>query len=175
MALHIDPLAVGSNGGIYAATFCGQQVVAKTIHMFEGDNPRMFGGVYLRRERDSAFQKLEILRNLAVHPNVLSPLAVYTRTMKDPDIIGPEIRYPRFVFYPRCEANLSQFLAAGTADTETMRRLALGMCAGVFHFARNGIVHRDLKLENILVHHNDALLCDFDLMCSAVDRESNGK
>lgn len=57
---------------------------------------------------------------------------------------------------------LAFLLEAGPLKPAWVRRISMQLCQALNQLHRAGIVHRDVKPENILLRGNDAVLIDFD-------------
>jgi hypothetical protein len=64
-----------------------------------------------------------------------------------------------------CEFNLISFLNEYEVDEEIALKILRMVLCGVKHIHNLGIIHRDIKLGNILLKGSTAKICDFGLSC----------
>jgi serine/threonine-protein kinase RIO1 len=64
-----------------------------------------------------------------------------------------------------CEFNLVSFLNEYEVDEEIALKIIRMVLCAVSHIHHMGIIHRDIKLGNILLKGNTAKICDFGLSC----------
>ncbi|KHN70202.1 catalytic protein kinase [Ordospora colligata OC4] len=72
-----------------------------------------------------------------------------------------------------CDMNLVGFLNEYEVDESVALKTLRMILCGVEHIHSQGIMHRDLKLGNILLKGNTAKICDFGLSCYL--NESDGR
>lgn len=92
-------------------------------------------------------------------------------------VIGKEEKRKIFFFQPLYnQGDLASFLKKHELNLETKHKIALQLLEAVSGVRKKGILHRDIKLENILVEANDGsepslALADFGLACKEEDQE----
>jgi serine/threonine protein kinase len=65
---------------------------------------------------------------------------------------------------PYCETSLFDVVkGSGRLDEKTARYYFRQILQGILHMQRSGVCHRDLSLENILLHHDTAVIIDFGI------------
>jgi serine/threonine protein kinase len=65
---------------------------------------------------------------------------------------------------PKLGMNLKDAITAKALDRAGNIRVAFGLLGALSHMHRNGFIHRDVKLENIMLNEaNEAILIDFSL------------
>ncbi|ELA41636.1 serine/threonine protein kinase [Vittaforma corneae ATCC 50505] len=64
-----------------------------------------------------------------------------------------------------CEYNLISFINEHDLDLKGIKKIMRMILLGIHEIHRNGIIHRDIKLGNILVKDDCVKLCDFGLSC----------
>lgn len=86
------------------------------------------------------------------HPNVISILSVNRRD--------------GLIYMIDGGSNMLNVLSGNAPfkiDITDILNIAVGICRGIHHLHVNGIVHGDIKLQNILLdHHYQARICDVD-------------
>ncbi len=93
--------------------------------------------------------EMRLLRALD-HPNII-------------EIIGSNASAdPPFFVMPRAEASLRERLQDGLELTAALDMFG-DICAGVAHAHANGVIHRDVKPENILILGGEVKVSDFGL------------
>lgn len=95
------------------------------------------------------------------HPNVMRML----------DIDATEDGLPLLVLERIDGPNLREVLQRGTPPIAVTERIAADLARALDHCHRRGVVHRDVKPENIVVHAEGCVLLDFGLALVDVDRE----
>lgn len=84
------------------------------------------------------------------------------------DAEGEDDGYRYFAMEYLAGGNLRQAVVSRAVDVETSLRLLIGIADGLQHAHENGLVHRDVKPQNILLDGvAGAKLTDFDLVRSA--------
>lgn len=71
----------------------------------------------------------------------------------------------RIVVLELCEYNLISFINEFELDLKCIRKIMRMLLLALNYIHEKGIIHRDVKLGNILIKNNVAKLCDFGLAC----------
>jgi tRNA A-37 threonylcarbamoyl transferase component Bud32 len=146
-----QPIAKGAFAEIYAATFKGQDVVYK---------------IY---KQDSSFEsRIELDDSVKREITVLSLIASRVKEHVNlVSLIGISLNqeYP-FVILKRYPQNLRTFIFNnGVNNFDDCRRILVGLCAAVNCLHSMGVLHCDIKLENVLLqfkgHRVTPVLTDF--------------
>lgn len=74
-----------------------------------------------------------------------------------------------FVF-ELCTHSLISFVNEYDTNIRGIKRIMRMALLGLHYIHRRGIIHRDIKLSNLLVHEDTVKLCDFGLSCFEKDR-----
>jgi serine/threonine protein kinase len=96
---------------------------------------------------------VEILGRMAFHPNILKLESIVHGSTND-------ILYLEHPYYEL--GDLAQWRVGPHFDSTRLPKLFFDMVKGLQALHDQGILHRDLKPQNILVHSTGAVLCDFD-------------
>lgn len=64
-----------------------------------------------------------------------------------------------------CDYNLISFMNEHELDMRCIKRIVRMILLGLRHMHERGIIHRDIKLGNVLVKGDSIKLCDFGLSC----------
>eukprot|EP00928_Gymnodinium_smaydae_P045548 TRINITY_DN30356_c0_g1_i1.p1 TRINITY_DN30356_c0_g1~~TRINITY_DN30356_c0_g1_i1.p1 ORF type:complete len:532 (-),score=51.36 TRINITY_DN30356_c0_g1_i1:347-1891(-) len=120
--------------------------------------------VYSAHGGEDAFEReLQMLRLVQGHPNVISLLDFHTKR-------------PRAIVMPLHKRNLLQYIDEQRRCTEEdAARLMFGLVEAVKHIHRLGVIHRDVKPDNIAVSRRPilhAVLLDFDVACLLSDERA---
>ena len=104
---------------------------------------------------DNARHEVDIMRRLQFHPNIVTIVSAW------------QTQTHMYIKMECCRCDLWRFIQCD-AFTTKHARLFLGQLAKALQFMHvSGIVHRDVKPENILISHNTGLkLGDFGLACT---------
>uniref|UniRef100_A0A2I3GIG5 Serine/threonine-protein kinase PINK1, mitochondrial n=1 Tax=Nomascus leucogenys TaxID=61853 RepID=A0A2I3GIG5_NOMLE len=131
-------------------------------------------------------------KQLAPHPNIIQVLRAFTSSVLLPPgalVDYPEVLPPRFhpeglghcrtllLVMKNYPCTLSQYLRVNTPSPRLATMMMLQLLEGVDHLVQQGIAHRDLKSDNILVELDPdgcpwLLIADFG--CRLVDPGGNG-
>jgi hypothetical protein len=152
-------LGTGSFGSVYLcrhvidSVYLGEFAVKKVP---VGDSREWLRGM---------MREVKALERLATHPNIVSYKHSWLE-MHRANELCPFVPY-LFILMSYCDGgsldNLIQ-ITEGFLPDETVWSLFLDVCQGLQHLHRNFVVHRDLKLGNILLTGNPnmrAVLSDF--------------
>ncbi|KAJ2089513.1 Ark- serine/threonine protein kinase [Coemansia sp. RSA 986] len=141
-------LSSGGHANIYFVTLVsdGSQHVLKHIR-FPDEDPNSM-------ERQSAEQEIPIMSQLSGHPNIVALTAAE---------LGDDNAYILMEF---CAGNVLSLMNANLQiglDERTILHIFCDMCKAVahMHYQDPPQLHRDLKVENILISGNSYKLCDF--------------
>lgn len=97
--------------------------------------------------KKSAFREIICMKSFS-HPSIL-PLLSFTKDLH--------------LYLPKMERNLLQHLKTNVISNETVLKWSKDLISAVSHVHKNNFMHRDIKLENILVLKNSIYLADFGL------------
>lgn len=64
-----------------------------------------------------------------------------------------------------CECNLISFINEHELDLRGIKKIMRMILLGIYEIHEKGIIHRDIKLGNILIKDDCVKLCDFGLSC----------
>ncbi|ADM11049.1 Spk1-like Ser/Thr protein kinase [Encephalitozoon intestinalis ATCC 50506] len=71
-----------------------------------------------------------------------------------------------------CDLNLVSFLNEYEVDEDVALKILRMILCGLRHIHSMGVIHRDLKLGNILLKGNTVKICDFGLSCYAEENSN---
>uniref|UniRef100_A0A8C8TGM9 Serine/threonine-protein kinase PINK1, mitochondrial n=1 Tax=Peromyscus maniculatus bairdii TaxID=230844 RepID=A0A8C8TGM9_PERMB len=147
-------ISAGSSSEAILSTMSQELVPASRVAL-DGE----YGGVTYRRSRGGP-------KKLAPHPNIIRVLRAFTSSVPllpgaladYPDVLPPRLHpeglgHSRTLFlvmknYP---CTLRQYLQEHTPSPRLATMMTLQLLEGVDHLVQQGIAHRDLKSDNILV------------------------
>lgn len=130
------------------ATYDGEEVVLKGFVMHDGDQ---------RRGLERELSILGRLRN----DSIICPLAIVEGT-SGMDATGLQVAV--FIEYPYCRGgNLSAWLKSDRKPWE-LQAVARQLLYGLMYLHDHGVVHKDIKPSNVLMHADGrVVLADFEL------------
>ena len=134
---------------IRLVTFDGgkQQCVLKEYRITEELSTRR----RLRREA-------KLLRLLGEHPHIASVDAVFVH----PPTQGMQLGYIQMPFYS--QGSLTSFIEATKPEKNVLQNIFASISQALAHVHANGVVHADIKLENVLIdEHGIPHLADFEM------------
>jgi len=70
-----------------------------------------------------------------------------------------------------CECNLISFINEHELDLRGIKKIMRMVLLGLDHIHSQGVIHRDMKLGNILVKGDSIKLCDFGLSCLKAEND----
>lgn len=149
LRIHPDAPLIGGMGAVYSATLTtteGQHHVAiKVLHWHLMDDPAF----------TARFQREQALLRQLDHPNIV----------KLRDIGHTAEGQPFLVMDWIAGRSLTEFTQPGsTTDRQLLLRIADDLCAATQHAHEQGILHRDLKPQNIIVtQEGRAIVLDFGI------------
>jgi len=149
LSIQPDTPLVGGMGAVYSATLTipeGQRHVAiKVLHWHLMDDPAF----------TARFQREQALLRQLDHPNIV----------KLRDIGQTAEGLPFLVMDWIAGHSLTEFTQPGsTTDRQLLLRIADDLCAATQHAHEKGILHRDLKPQNIIVTQDGrAIVLDFGI------------
>jgi len=135
-----------------------------------------YGQVFMARERDTshvyalkrvrmekekegfpvtALRELTILKSL-LHPNIVDLREVVVGTKQE----------SVFLVFEFCEYDMAALLDSSSTPPFTeaeIKRLMLQLLDGVAYMHEHWVLHRDLKMSNLLYHQGTLKICDFGL------------
>lgn len=76
-----------------------------------------------------------------------------------------EYMVPNTIILEHCDSNLISFLNEHELDFKGIKKIIRMALLGVYEIHSKGIIHRDLKLGNILLKGDVVKICDFGLSC----------
>lgn len=113
--------------------------------------------------RDFSKQALEIFYSISFdHPHLLPLLGAHLEP------VGKKRNLRMRLFSPLMSANCRTFLQDSTTSLSCRLRIARQVCCAVGYLHTQGIIHRDIKLENVLLdEQQNAYVADYGL-CKAL-------
>jgi serine/threonine protein kinase len=72
-----------------------------------------------------------------------------------------------YLVFELCDCNLLSFLNSYDLDMKCIKRIFRMVLLGLKHIHDNNIIHRDIKMGNILISGDIVKICDFGLSCYA--------
>lgn len=130
----------GATSTVYRATSeDGKEVAVKIIPKGE-------------RSAGMAYKEMEVLGEVR-HENIVEVLGRF------------ESSRHIYLVEELCDLNLITFLNEYEVDENIALKVLRMILCGVRHMHARGIIHRDIKLGNILLQGNTAKICDFGLSC----------
>mgnify|MGYP000443330743 CR=1 FL=1 len=159
-------LGKGGFGEIYAGKLHGIRVAAKFIDVTQTYGNAVefkFGAnvdYYIGRLLDETHEASVFLDGKLKHPNILQVLEHY--------IQGSNLNKIELVIItPKCFADLSRWLSnPRRCKFDQIKKFMIEMTDALEHVAKIGMIHRDMKTDNILIsnpRYPVALLADFGL------------
>jgi len=110
---------------------------------------------------------------------VMMNLRKLSREFKDseylvlPDAVH-EMKFSIHFYYPLCDQDLVWYLNNNEITPNNREGLMLKIMHAVKHLHDKGFVHRDIKLENIVLRNGTPVLCDLDFCTSANEYDYKG-
>lgn len=97
-------------------------------------------------------------------------------SLKNPHIIKAVAISNQGVFLPYADGSLLTLSETNAInDPQTIKRLFLGIAKGLLTLHQKGLTHKDVKLQNILIKNEEAVLCDLGLtFLSENDQDAKG-
>jgi hypothetical protein len=143
----------GAMGAVYLGKECTRpyrKVAVKLIH------PRYSN----KNLRNLFLQQIDRYRHLDHHPQIVPLLS--SEIFLDPKT---KVEIPYYVMpYIQGNMNLKRFITVKRPTAIERLRIFKNVCAGVRHLHKNGIIHGDLKPNNILVdEEGNPFIIDFGL------------
>ncbi|KAF0906565.1 hypothetical protein E2562_012019 [Oryza meyeriana var. granulata] len=147
-------ISSGSNSRIYRGKYGEQWVALKMMRVAEGDGEDVSGQGVVEAQFDAEVSLLSRLR----HPNVVRLVAV----CRDPPVYW-------VITELMARGTLSAYLHERepySLPPETVVRLALDVARGMEYLHARGVVHRDLKSQNLLLDNGErAKVADLGTSC----------
>jgi len=177
-------LGVGTNGVVYrvAKNICGKEKQFALKFVFDF-NPK--GDTQIRNKYK---HECDVLSKIPLHANVIHSLGNFVNRLTQ-EYISPlstlnldlyvELarNESRFIVFPYLPMTLEKYCEMetnkenGFLSVKTFIYSLLQICRGVCHIETHGLVHRDLKANNILVDDNcNIVICDFGESCFAPEQ-----
>lgn len=120
--------------------------------------------VVMKNKRKRAFKAVENLTRLMKHTSknyVLLPEKMI------------ETRFSIVFVYVKCEMDLITLLNDKDPEPNFRNKIMVEILEAVQHLHRSGFVHRDIKLDNILLQNGKIVLCDNDQASQASEYVKN--
>lgn len=76
-----------------------------------------------------------------------------------------------YLIFERCDCNLISFINGYDIDLKCALRITRMVLLACRYLHHRGIIHRDIKLGNILVKNNTIKICDFGLSCYETEND----
>lgn len=145
----IERIGSGGQGSVYRARQPGTGRIVAVKRLWADLSTSSAGAQWFARE-------IEALTRLS-HPNVV---AIHAAEVLE----GRRVIVMEFVEGPSIDRWADQAWATGHAPLRRILDAFLGVCAGVSHGHQRGVVHCDIKPDNVLVDANDtARVLDFGI------------
>ncbi len=156
-----DVLGTGGFGAVYRATdrLTGQDVALKQVLTFSAPRLNNTPGMHTTGQRLSLAREFKVVASLR-HPHIISVLDYGFDAERSPYFTMELIEAPRSI----------TDAARGKSDDEKAN-LLLQMLEGLQYLHRRGVLHRDLKPDNVMVVDGQVKILDFGL---AGVRETTG-
>lgn len=101
-----------------------------------------------------------VIHSKVVHPNIIKYIGCYTLGLADSSCMILELA---------SEGDIYEKLAAGPIDLEKIKKWSTEIIEAMIYLKSQGILHCDIKLENMLLQNDVAKLADFGLACFEKD------
>jgi serine/threonine protein kinase len=168
--LENPPLRIGTTAILYTTTLTvsikGEPVpvVSRSNRYFRDRSYAWEGGRHggVRAVTEAMeLREFPLMRYLPLHDNILHPVGVLREQFLDLKNNGGPV--PMHTLYPRCDFDLAMYVSsneyiasAAQVDASNSRRFELLMYLhdvldGITHLRQHGVVHRHIKMENILL------------------------
>lgn len=72
-----------------------------------------------------------------------------------------------YLVLERCDSNLISFMNSHDVDMRCIKKIMRMVLLGIKYLHDSGVIHRDIKLGNILVKDDTVKICDMGLSCRA--------
>lgn len=118
--------------------------------------------------RTSFIKEYKLLCNMPQHQNVINVWSSFVDKSTSPNFnIPSELVKDKalFIIMDFYEFNLEQYIKKVQINEEILKKMILDLLKGLNHINSHYVVHRDLKLNNILVNHEDKrlIIADFGM------------
>ena len=144
-----DEIGHGSYGSVYRVAIDGDDYALKRIRIPEGRE----GREYCREIAEELLGETEMLRKVCDHPNIV--------TVFESEMIETETGYDIFILMELLEPFPEYQLRHEMTEPDAIH-LGIDVCSALEACEQNGILHRDLKPDNILVDEaGNFKICDF--------------
>lgn len=115
------------------------------------------------KSRVSPLLNIQLLSSLQ-HPHLLNRGDGKISALVSSDKNNRRYQFGRYdIAVPEASYDLYEAVISGNIKDAKLRRVLYQVCLAVQHLHNNGIIHTDIKLDNILIFPDRAVLADFDL------------
>lgn len=117
---------------------------------------------------DSRVNATRVLRELQLLARAWHPDVIELQGALCPDLKDIETFEDLYLIMPKMDATLSKVVQVSELSTEHIKYLLYQMLRGLLYLHSAGVIHRDLKTENVLVNgeNSDLKIADFGLVKS---------